>query len=153
MIQNRTLEILFTLFLAMVCIWVTVEGYNLSLGSLSEIGPGFLLFFEGIFLGLLCLISLQRLSRGPRDSPPAFFSNQGFKGVVLTIGVTLIVAIFFETLGFIISAALFLVFVLRFVGEERWGRLLWVAGLTILFSYCIFSLILKMQLPLSPLGF
>jgi putative tricarboxylic transport membrane protein len=153
MIKNTTLEVLFTLFLVIFSVWVIIEGYTLSLGNLTEIGPGFLIFSEGIFLGVLCLAVLRSLFRGSRDTSAAFFSYQGLKGVLLTIGITLVVAVFFETLGFVLSAAVLLIFLLRLVGEESWRRLLLVAGFTVFFSYCIFNLLLKVQLPTGPLGF
>ena len=153
MIKNTTLEILFTLLLGVSCIWVIVEGYELTLGNLVEIGPGFLLFFEGIFLGILCLVSLRKLFFESGDLTPAFSSSRGLRGVFFVIGLTSIVGFFFEILGFTIISILFLILLLRYVGEERWTRLLPVAILTILFSYIIFNMLLNIQLPVGPLGF
>lgn len=153
MIKNTTLEIIFTLLLGVFCLWVIVEGYELSLGNLAEIGPGFLLFFEGIFLGILCLVSLRALFFESGDLAPAFSSSRGLRGVFFVIGLTSIVGFFFEILGFTIISVLFLILLLRYVGEERWTRLLPVAILTILFSYIIFNKLLNIQLPVGPLGF
>lgn len=153
MIKNTTLEIIFTLLLGVFCLWVIVEGYELSLGNLVEIGPGFLLFFEGIFLGILCLVSLRALFFESGDLAPAFSSSRGLRGVFFVIGLTSLVGFFFEILGFKIISVLFLILLLRYVGEERWTRLLPVAILTILFSYIIFNKLLNIQLPVGPLGF
>jgi hypothetical protein len=153
MITEKISEIIFVLFLCIVSTWVIVEGYILSLDELHDIGPGFLLFFEATFMGILSLASLIKVSRSHMKAMPAFSSYHRLGRVCWTILITFITALFFETLGFILMTAIYMVLLLRFVGQERWIRLSLVTILTIILSYIIFNFLLGMQLPTGPLGF
>lgn len=153
MITERILEIIFSLFLCVICVWVISEGYALSLGNLNEVGSGFLLFVEAILMIIMCAVSIAGVIKHRGKLTPAFDSRQGFVKVGLTIFIVLITAVFFEILGFVLMASIFMILLMRFVGQERWLRLSIVTVVTIALSYSIFSLLLNIQLPTGPFGF
>ena len=64
-----------------------------------------------------------------------------------------IAVFFFETLGYVIVSTLLMIFLVKFIGGERWVRSLIVTGLMVILSYFVFSILLKIQLPTGPLGF
>lgn len=153
MITERILEIIFSLFLCVICIWVISESYALSLGNVDDIDSGFLLFFEAILMIILCAASIAGVIKNREKPTPAFDSRQGLLEVALTIFIILITAVFFEILGFVLMASIFMVLLLKFVGQERWLRLFIVTAITIGLSYSIFSLLLNIQLPTGLFGF
>lgn len=153
MISERMLEIIFSLFLCVIAVWIIIEGYALSLGNLDDIGSGFLLFFEAILMVVLCSFSVANAISNRRKPIPAFDSRQRLLKVGLTIFITMITAVFFEILGFVLMASLFMVLLMKFVGNERYLRLSLVMAVTISLSYLIFSLLLNIQLPAGPFGF
>jgi putative tricarboxylic transport membrane protein len=73
--------------------------------------------------------------------------------MVLTILALLGYAMTMEYLGFLLSTFVFLVFLLRFIEPQRWSTVLLGALLTSGVSFLIFELVLKCQLPRSPLEF
>jgi putative tricarboxylic transport membrane protein len=152
-ITERILEIIFSLFLCVICIWVISEGYALSLGNLDDIGSGFLLFFESILMLILSAANIAGVIKHRGKPKPAFDSHQGLAKVALTIFITLITAVFFEIFGFVLMASLFMVLLLKLVGQEKWLRLSIVTLLTIALSCSIFNLLLNIQLPTGPFGF
>ena len=99
MITERKLEIIFSLFLCAICLWVISEGYALSLGSLDDIGSGFLLFFEAILMLILCAVSIAGVIKNRGKPKPAIDSHQSLVRISLTIFITLITAVFFEIFG------------------------------------------------------
>jgi len=152
-ITERTLEIIFSLFLCMICVWVISEGYALSLGNLENIGSGFLLFFEALLMLILCAAGIAGVIKNRGKPKPAIDSYRSLVRISLTVFITLITAVFFEILGYILTASLFMVLLLKLVGQERWLRLSIVTFLTIALSYTIFALLLNIQLPIGPFGF
>jgi sorbitol-specific phosphotransferase system component IIC len=64
-----------------------------------------------------------------------------------------IAVLLFETLGYVIISTLLMIFLVKFIGKERWARSLAVTGLMVILSYFVFSILLKIQLPIGPFGF
>jgi putative tricarboxylic transport membrane protein len=137
----------------MICVWVISEGYALSLGNLENIGSGFLLFFEALLMFILCAAGIAGVIKKRGKSKPAIDSYRSLVRISLTVFITLITAVFFEILGYILTASLFMVLLLKLVGRERWLRLSIVTFLTIALSYIIFAHLLNIQLPIGPFGF
>lgn len=143
---------IFTLCLLILSIWVAIESWRLSLGNLHEIGPGFFLFFVATLMGILSLGSLTKVLMSRARIVPAFSSYKKLIGVIWTFIISIVLTLFFDTLGFVIMAMLFMTALLRLVGKERWLRLSIVTALTTVLSYFLFKVLLKIELPAGFLG-
>ena len=102
---------------------------------------------------IMCAVSIAGVIKNRGKLTPAFDSRQGLIKVGLTIFIVLITAVFFEILGFVLMASIFMILLMKFVGQERWLRLSIVTAITIALSYSIFRLLLNIQLPMGPFGF
>jgi len=70
--------------------------------------------------------------------------------MILTFIALLAYAVGMEYLGFLISTFLFIAFLLKFIEPQRWTVVLFGSILASGVSYCIFELILQVQLPKGP---
>lgn len=153
MVTNKLLEIMFTLFLLAVSIWIVVESFILSLGNLHDPGPGFLCLLGALLMGILSLTNLIKVSMSREKTAPAFSSLKGLGGLILTVVIVTMFALLFETVGFIITSTLFMALMLKLVGQERWVRLSLITISSVILSYVIFKILLNIQLPVGPFGF
>jgi len=150
--SKKILEIVFTLCLLIFSVWVVVESWKISLGSLREIGPGFYLFFSAIFMGILSLLSIIKSLMGHVIMTPAFPPGSNWRGVIWTLIISISFACFLNLLGFIIMATVFMLGLLKLVGQERLIRITIVTIITVVFSYIIFKSVLHIQLPVGFIG-
>ena len=153
MISKRVVETLFTLCLLTFSLWVAFESWGLSLGDLDELGPGFFLFFGAILMGVLCLYHLVRGWRSPGKSGPAFSPYQDMKRLAWTLLISFFYVLFFNSFGFILTSAAFMLLLLKLVGEESWLLASVVGGVVVLSGYVIFNVFLRIPLPVGLLGF
>jgi len=131
---------------------------RLGTGRFVEPGAGFFPFVMAI-----CLISfslIHFISSLMRDSTFTFSPGERFwpKGDgIRRIGFTLLFLFAFllalNDLGFVFATFLFMFVILRFVEPQKWLTVLLVGSITTLFSYSIFQLWLKSNLPAGILGF
>jgi putative tricarboxylic transport membrane protein len=139
-----------SLFWLAIAIFFVVDSFNrLKLGTLHQPGPGFFPFWAGIVLALLSLLALFRSFR-KRD----LLSLSGFKSpkLLLVIGALLAYLLLLETLGFVIVTFLFLLLLFR-MEYRKWSFSAAFALIGAGFSFAIFQLWLKTQLPTGPFGF
>jgi len=139
-----------SLFWLAIAIFVSFEGFTqLKLGSLRSPGPGFFPFWGGVVLGLLSLVlffnSLKNRSA---------LSLSGLKSprLLLVAGALLAYLLLLETVGFVTITFLFLFLLFR-MAYKGWTFSAVTALAGAGFSYVIFQLWLKTQLPAGPLGF
>jgi putative tricarboxylic transport membrane protein len=138
------------LFWLAFAIFFSIQGLTrLSLGTLHQPGPGFFPFWAGLVLAILSLISLCN-SVKKSDT----FSLSGLKSskLLLVTGALLAYLLLLEMLGFLTVTFLFLFLLFR-IEYRGW---LFSAVLALVgagFSYALFQLWLKTQLPTGPFGF
>ena len=143
-------DLISSLFWFAVAIYFSIEGFiHLTVGTLSQPGPGFFPFLGGVVLGLLSLIQLLK-SIKTRDS----ISLPGLKSskLLLATGATLAYLLLLETLGFVTITFLFLFLLFR-LGYKGWVFSAALALTGAVSSYALFQLWLKTQLPAGPFGF
>jgi hypothetical protein len=153
MISKAALETIFTFCLLIFSLWVVFESWGLSLGDLSEVGPGFFLFFGAILMGILCLSHLAKVWRTLGKSGPAFSSFQNLKRLAWTLLISFLYVLFFNTFGFILMSTAFMVLLLMLVGGEKWFRAAVVSGVVVVSGYVIFNVLLRIPLPVGVFGF
>jgi putative tricarboxylic transport membrane protein len=113
---------------------------------------GFFPFVGGAGLVLLSLIQLFGIYLGNRktgeEKPEAFFpQKESLKRIVVTLAILFFYCIALQYVGFLIATFLFMVLLLRCIEPQRWTVLLITALLTSTFSYLLFEILLKAQLP------
>ena len=129
-------------------ILICVASVRLSLGTLHNPGPGFLPFCTGAFLGILAFIlHFQSRRTSPANGTVLWTDRSKAMKVFLTIFALLAFAVVMEYLGFLLSTILFLGFLLRMVAPQRWSIVIGASLLVSIFSYSIFELWLKADLP------
>jgi putative tricarboxylic transport membrane protein len=127
---------------------VAAEAGRLGFGTFSRPGPGFLPFLAGICLAVLAGIGLIQAAFKQRDAG----GGSGFRGTdMLRIGMVsavLFVYVFlWDSLGFLSSTFLMLLFLFRCVEPLRWRTVFVASSITLAFTYFLFSVLLGARLP------
>ena len=73
------------------------------------------------------------------------------KRIVLAIVALLVFALFFERLGYLLSAFFLMAFLLRAVERQKWSLVVVVAFSTSFVTYLVFGLLLRTPLPAGTL--
>ena len=150
--KNDRLTSLFWLVLAILICW---GSFRLSLGDLRYPGPGFFSFLAGAILGLLSIILFwQSNKKGPEEKKKALGPNpQGTRQMIWMVIALIIYTIGMNYVGFFFSTILFLGFLLRGIGHQKWSIVISVTSLVAIVSYLIFQSWLDVQLPRGFVGF
>jgi putative tricarboxylic transport membrane protein len=144
----RTRDIQSALFWLVIGVGVAYAGYDLELGSATEPGSGFMLFWVGLIMVGLSAIVLANALRAPETAAPAPLVAPG--RAVPLIGVVIVLALYaylLTWLGFIVSTILLLVFLFKAIEPQRWTVAIGGAVATAVLAYLLFSVYLGAQLP------
>jgi hypothetical protein len=141
----------FFLLGAAICLW----SIQYKLGSLSEPESGLMPFLIGAGISLFSIFGFVQATLRKRRGEGWNFLFQGLLWPkVLTVLASLLgYVVFIKFLGFFITAALFIGFLLKIASPYRWPTVIVGAFFTALCSYLIFEVWLMAQLPKGPLGF
>jgi len=124
------------------------SAHDLRIGTPGHPGPGFFPFFIAL---ALALVSLAVLAGELRDrAAPALSWHRGH--VAAATLALLVFAPVMGLLGFVPTAALFLVALLRAMGT-RWIASVLLAAAVAGATHLVFALWLQIQFPRGPLGF
>jgi putative tricarboxylic transport membrane protein len=130
-----------------------VGGLQLGLVRQGIPGPGSLPFIVGLALIGLSLILLFQVWRSkPAPGEKIFLEWITFHKFALSLAALVAYALLLKTLGFTLTTFLFLFFVLRFVGREKWVTAFVFSISAALVSYTLFTS-LQVNLPAGRLGF
>ena len=136
-------------FLQAFALFFCVLSYRLGMGSLRDPGPGFIPFFSGILLaGLSLAIFMRSVIR--KEEASSF--GKGWKKGLWVTGSLLIYVLILESMGFIVTTFFFLMLSTLSFQPRRWTGAFLLSLLTVIISYLIFSVWLKVQLPIGLLG-
>ncbi len=133
-----------------LCIGVVVLflSSKYSMGSLSEPGPGALPFGLGLIFVLLSTILFFRSWRSKepdREKSPRFSSR--WRKVFLIIFFLSMITFLLENLGYLISVFLLTAISMSIMDPRRWFSALLLGIFSSFFSYLLFDVWLKIQLP------
>jgi putative tricarboxylic transport membrane protein len=125
-----------------------------NIGTFTHPGPGFYPLGLGI---LLIFFSLILLGQGMRSSPTTkkvspFSVSGGWKRVAYAVLILLLLAFFFETIGYLITFFLLIMLLMAGAGLKSWKRILLVAFFSALGVYLVFVLLLQQPLPRGFVG-
>lgn len=145
----KSKDIISSLFWMIVGAGVSYGGYDLDLGTLHDPGSGFIFFWVGlIMVGLSLSIFIRALKeKGKAGEMRLIWSEVQWKKIVSVLVALFLYGYFFQTLGFILSAALLLVFLFKAVEPQRWSVAILGAVVSSLVAYVVFQVWLGSQLP------
>ncbi len=145
----KSKDIISSLFWMIVGAGVSYGGYDLELGTLHDPGSGFIFFWVGlIMVGLSLSIFIRALKeKGKAGEMRLIWSEVQWKKIVSVLVALFLYGYFFQTLGFILSAALLLVFLFKAVEPQRWSVAILGAVVSSLVAYVVFQVWLGSQLP------
>jgi putative tricarboxylic transport membrane protein len=130
-------------------LFICLHSPTYKLGSLAAPKSGLMPFLCGI---LMCIIAVTgfvnatlRGHREERRSP--LFKGRPWHKSLLTLGALLGFLVLMKPLGFAVVTLLFIGFLLRVIYPQRWSIVVVVTLLTTVFSYVVFEVLLKAQLP------
>lgn len=131
---------------------VAAEAGRLGFGSFSRPGSGFLPFLAGGALAALALLALVQTAL----AKPAADPKSGFRGADLirigtVTGILFLYVLLWEVIGFLTATFLLLLFLFRCIEPLRWRTVFTAAGLTLAFTYILFSVLLGARLPIGRL--
>jgi putative tricarboxylic transport membrane protein len=148
-VEVKSKDIISSLFWMIVGAGVSYGGYDLDLGTLHDPGSGFIFFWVGlIMVGLSLSIFIRALKeKGKAGEMRLIWSEVQWKKIVSVLVALFLYGYFFQTLGFILSAALLLVFLFKAVEPQRWSVAILGAVVSSLVAYVVFQVWLGSQLP------
>jgi putative tricarboxylic transport membrane protein len=136
------------IFLLMFSILILWETGKLPIGTLKSSQAGFFPLVLAILLGILSLIRLIQILIGKlEEKKELWVHTNGWRDLGFTVGALFAFGAFFERLGYLVSTFLLIVFLMKFVGRTKWLNGIVFAVLSTLFSYLLFEILLKTQLP------
>ena len=149
--MKRTYLIAHGVWLALA-LAVAAEAGRLGFGSFSRPGPGFLPFLAGSALAVLALLAFVQTAL----AKPAVDPKSGFRGADLirigsVTGILFLYFLLWEVIGFLTATFLLLLFLFRCIEPLRWRTVFTGAGLTLAFTYILFSVLLGARLPIGRL--
>jgi putative tricarboxylic transport membrane protein len=134
--------------------WLLFGGYVIyesrlyGLGSLTDPGPGFLLFNSGIGLaGLSCLVLIKEIIKPDTESLPILWEGVPWWKPGLCFLSLLIYTVVVSHLGFVLTTFLLLVYLFTIGRNERKIMALPIALGTVVIAYLVFDILLQCQLP------
>jgi putative tricarboxylic transport membrane protein len=125
------------------------ESARLPFGTVRNPGPGFFPWWASVVLALLALVLLVRalaLHSTPVGKGSGGIAKVGALLVVLGGYVFLL-----DSLGYLLSTFLLVLFMLRWIDTQRWAIALGMAAITSAGSYVVFAIWLSIPLPRGPL--
>jgi hypothetical protein len=139
-------------------VYTAIRAYRLGLGRLREPGPGFIFFLAASLLIILSIIDLGMTFIGKpktdkdEKKEPIWLGVRWQKVLLVLIGLSIYVFIF-NFLGFLLSTFLLMMFLFKAVEPTKWWISILASVITILFSYGIFQVWLKVPFPNGILAF
>jgi len=144
-----------SIFWLIIGVYTVISAYRLGIGIFRRPGPGFIFFLASLLLIILSIIDLfigkPKANRGEEFEP--IWLGVRWQKVILVLSGLIAYAYLFDKLGFLLSTFLLMIFLFKAVEPTKWWTSILSSLITILISYCIFNLWLKVPFPTGFLGF
>ena len=151
--QNRSKKIDGSLFFFLLLAGaICFESYKLELGTLSNPSPGLFPFLLGLILAFLSILwlAMNSLHAGPWEWIKTSIS---WSRVVPMLGGLFLYSVLLDFLGFFLSTFLLILGLVGGIERRSWTSSGLVAIGISLFSYVVFRIWLRVQLPEGFFGF
>jgi hypothetical protein len=127
---------------------VAAESGRLGFGNFIRPGPGFVPFLAGLCLGVLAVIGFFQAAAGKQTAGTrGALRGSDLRRIGLVTAVLFLYVSVWDSLGFLPSTFLLLLFLYRCVEPLRWRTVFTASALTLAFTYLLFSVLLKARLP------
>jgi hypothetical protein len=152
----KSSDLISVIFWLVVGLLLSFWSTRYQIGSLAQPGPGFYPLGLGILLIFFSLTLLGQGIRSPqatkKAAPSSFSVSGGWKRVAYVVLVLVLLAFFFETIGYLLTFFLLIMLLMAGAGLQSWKRILLVAFFSALGIYLVFVLLLQQPLPRGVLG-
>jgi putative tricarboxylic transport membrane protein len=125
--------------------FVCYQGVDLSLGTPSHPGPGFVPFGLGAVLTLLSAVYLWHISQGKEERKASSFTVN-YQRTGMAIGTICLYALILSWLGYILTTLLVFVVWLSLIERKSWIQTGSLACLAVVAVY-FFNILFSVQLP------
>ena len=126
-----------------------------SVGALKQYqwwgsgGPGsaFMPFWLGVVMALLALMMLMRSLKEKHPGPAWFPRGEGLRDMLVVLAATVAFVALLNVTGMIAGTALYLAFLVRYLGRHRWWVTVAIALAAALFNWLVFVHWLRVPMP------
>jgi putative tricarboxylic transport membrane protein len=130
---------------------IATECLRLGIGGFRSPDAGLFPFLTAALLGLfslwLLIDSLLQKNRHPTENRIVWGKETKWRNILLTLGALVAYAFALNPIGYLLTTFLFLLFLFRQIGPQRWIVAILGAAFSSLLSYAIFHIWLQTQLP------
>ena len=130
---------------------IAIESFSLKLGRLNEPGPGLLPFILGIGLSIFSLpvlfSSLKIIIIGDKKNKVGMWSEVNFKKLILVLVSLLGYSLLLEKVGYLLTGFVVLLILFYTVESQKHTTAIILSFVTIIATYILFVIILKVELP------
>jgi putative tricarboxylic transport membrane protein len=124
-----------------------IGGLQQGLVRMGIPGPGSMPFIVGLILiGLSFIVFFQAFSSKSVPEEKIFPQQSSLPKLILALISLFIYGFLLKPIGFVLTTFIFLIFVLRLIGHERWIAVVSFSLLTAILSYLLFTA-LQVELP------
>jgi putative tricarboxylic transport membrane protein len=134
---------------------ICIMSVKLRIGTLYKPGPGFTPFLSGAVLvvsGLILMLSTF-LKQYMDEEMGSILVKEGRKNSLLTLLALFGYIVLLEPIGFLITTFIVLLFLFKITDTKRWLAPVVLSGSSVIVSYLVFSVWLKLQFPKGLFGF
>ncbi len=149
----RRYDIISTLCLMALAVYVIATGFRLGFGQWREPGTGFIAVLSGALLFCLSVAWLVPTLVRRAEMARRFFPEAGSaRKVALIVAALAGFTLLLEWAGFLLTTLGFMLFLLRAIEPQRWRTALLLSSLTAVVCLLVFQLWLQVQLPEGPVS-
>ncbi len=146
----RAADLIAALFWLAIAAGITAAGYDLRLGTLSDPGSGFLVFWVGVIMVTLAVVAVVQGLRQPAGAGIAsLWTGLRWRHVPYVTALLAIYAASLTWLGFPLATVLLLLVLFKTVDPQGWLTAIVGALATTAIAYLVFARWLGTQLPLG----
>ena len=120
-------------------------------------GPGFMPTLAAALIGIcgigIVVVSLRNLKKDAPEGEEPLITPEEARNYLLVIGIGAAAVFLADFIGLITAITLAIVLLIRFLGPESWKTSVLVGVGTGAVMYLIFVVLLKVHVPVGPLGF
>jgi hypothetical protein len=152
--RDRIMAIFWTLLGITIAVWSSTFPF----GNLEDPGPGYFPFALGFIIALIGILLLVQARKAENKNPskpvkPSVSDGPAVRRVLLYLTAMILSTIFLETVGFVVTMFLMMLFMMRTIAPQRWRTALFYSLVSALGSLFVFKILLKTLLPVGFLGF
>ncbi len=142
------------LFWLFISLSVLLNSIQLGIGSFSSPGPGFLLFWAAVIIGLLAIPLVVKGFLKKREGKIVdLWKGYKWSRVIFVFISLLLYSALLSKIGYLLTTFGLMMFLFSILGRRRiWTQVI-TAFITVLGTYLVFRLWLKVQLPIGIFGF